>query len=63
MPGHCRLCRLNQRIVYDRNQVSVSGTETKVHFRYRYQRRFFFSETETSDFSHVSDFVWGYKFL
>ena len=46
-------------VVYDRNQVSVSGTETKVHFRYRSQN--FFSKT--SDFSHVSDFVLGYKFL
>ena len=29
-------------VVYDQNQVSVSGTETKVQFRYRYQSRFFF---------------------
>ena len=38
-------------VVYDRNQVSVWGTETKVHFQYWYRSRIFFSETETSDFS------------
>ena len=35
-------------VVYDRNQVLVSGTETKVQFRYQYQSRnfSFLSETE-----------------
>ena len=46
-------------VVYNRNQVSVSGTETKVHFGFGIGAEFFFSETETLDFSHVSDFVRG----
>ena len=34
-------------IVCSQNQVTVSGTETKVQLRYWFQRRIFFSETET----------------
>ena len=48
-------------LVYDQKQVSVSGTQTEVHFRYRNQT--FFSETETSNLSHVSHFFRGYKFF
>ena len=38
-------------IVYDWNQISVSGTETKVQFRYWYRSQILFSETETSYFN------------
>ena len=34
--------RTRSELVYDRNQVSVSGNETNVHFWYQYWSRFFF---------------------
>ena len=33
--------------MYDRNQLLVSGTETKVQFRYRNRSQIFFYETKT----------------
>ena len=32
----------NEKLVYDWNQVTVSGTKIKVQFRYLYRSRFFF---------------------
>jgi hypothetical protein len=57
-------------LVYDQNQVLVSGTETNVQFWYKYQSPIFFSENETFFFSKNFKFLscfplisWGYNFL
>ena len=43
---HKQLRNSQMSIVYDQNQVSVSGTETKVQFRYLYQSRNFFFQNQ-----------------
>ena len=51
--------------MWDQNSVSVSGTENKVQFQYRFRSRFFFSETETLFFQIFlifSHFLGEYKF-
>ena len=55
-------------VVYDRNQVLVSGTETNVQLRYRYRNRnfSFLSETETffsKKFKKIQIFVMFSHFL
>ena len=53
----------------DRNQVSVSGTETKVQFWYQYWSQKFFFRNRNSFFQHFKTFLMffcflgGYKFL
>jgi hypothetical protein len=48
-------------LVYNRNQVSVSGTETKVQFWYQYRSRNFFQTN--SNFLMFYSLLGGYKFL
>ena len=57
-------------LVYDWNQVSVSGTETKVQFQYRYQSRNFsfwnrnlFFSKKFNLFFMFSHFLGWYRFL
>ena len=56
-------------VVYDRNQVSVSGNKTKVQIGIGIGPEIFFSETETFFFQSFFKFFliyptsWGYKFL
>ena len=38
--------KMGSDIVWDRNSVSVSGSETKVQFRYRYLSRIFFPKSK-----------------
>jgi hypothetical protein len=55
-----------RELVYDQNQVLVSGKETKVQFRYWYRSRSFFSGTEFFSFKFFSCFLpvsWEYEFL
>ena len=55
----------SSKIVCDQNQVSVSGTETKVQIGYRYRSWFFFPKPKLQSFSNILMFfcfLWGYNF-
>ena len=50
--------KMGSDIVWDRNSVSVSGSKTKVQFRYRYlSRNFFFLKPKLQNFSIFSNFL------
>ena len=60
--------RTRSELVYDRNQVSVSGNQTNVHFRYRYwspkifflkPKLFFLKNFKNIYFSHVFSLLRG----
>ena len=59
--------RLGHKYSVRPNQVSVSRTETKVQFRYRYWSQFFFQNWDffqiISNFLMLFCFLGGYKFL
>ena len=55
MPTEAKL-KIACYIVYDRNQVLVSGTKTKASFGISIGAEFFVPETDLSNFFHVSHF-------